>query len=375
MGRITTLRAFMSLPGVCVPEHEVQMGETVEALKEANATPNGRNAPEYADRFAGLAKNTRIKRRWWARPFAKVNSTKTFEDRNDPAVEAMVAMGEAAIEGALKNAECPHDQVTAIITSNSVTRRTPGPAQHWITKLRLPESTWVLPMTELGCVGGAHSLALAAQWAVLQRATGHPDPKILVCVSECLHAVWRPEVRNLGRAIHNMLYGDLAVAFVVSLPPDTDDKVNASCPGLIVKNLWTHTFLDTTEKYTLTQDSEGLIFDSDPKAPKMAARAAALMQDELFPQCGPNWRPDTALLHPGSSKILDSMQEALGCTDKQVQASRDSYLFGGNQGGGTVIDAAHRYLTTSAENGQTALLAAIGPGMTATGITGSVYVP
>ncbi|GHH84562.1 hypothetical protein GCM10018793_49300 [Streptomyces sulfonofaciens] len=355
--------AYVHRPASVRGRYEVSMEETVETLKRAIGVPNGRNDPRLADRVEGLARNTLIKRRYWARPLSEVSATSTFEERNEPAVEAMVDMGERALQDALANADCLPSDIFGLVVSHSTTPRTPGPAQHWITRLGLPRDTWIIPMTELGCLGGVHSLALAAQLVA-----GQPGRKVAVCVSECLHTVYRGAAKKPGQIVHDLIYGDLAAACVVEGLARGETSRGRSGPGLVVKKCWTHTVPGTTGKYTLTTGGDGQLFDSDPSAPRMVPEVIRLMWRELLGEDDPGWSPDRVYAHPGSSKILPAISAGLGCNPEQIQTSWDSYLDGGNQGGGTVLDAIRRGLEGAPAHAEEVVVVGVGPGFSGTGI-------
>jgi alkylresorcinol/alkylpyrone synthase len=149
--------------------------------------------------------------RYSALPLDQVLRLDTLEARNEHYREHAVCLGVAVARDALDKAEVDADDVSAIIGVSSTGYLMPTLETHLIERLRLSRRCRRVPLTQLGCAGGAAGLGLAAALSA-----GTPGGRVLV-VSVELPSLSFPTVEpSPSDIVASMQFGDGAAAAVVS---------------------------------------------------------------------------------------------------------------------------------------------------------------
>ncbi|MGW1473679.1 hypothetical protein ACWCQJ_20855 [Streptomyces olivaceus] len=148
--------AYVSLPSVALPEHRVSTEEIVVDLERAGA---GRRDLAAAVRIVwALGVDTR----YVSRSLARLGEAEEIADRNRWTVEAVYRLGEEAARRALKAARLEAGEVGALVAVHSSGIAMPGLGVHLSRALGLRADVLHVPVTQVGCAGGAWGLALAA---------------------------------------------------------------------------------------------------------------------------------------------------------------------------------------------------------------------
>lgn len=158
--------------------------------------------------------------------------------------------------------------------------------------------------------------------------------------------------------IYKLLFGDGGAATVVSVEPLNE-------PGLYIEDTWTYLHRDssgdTTHYYKLRADNVGYHFDSTPAAVNAVAQVAPAIP-WIHDQ---GWAPEHAVIHPGSSKILNLAVQTKVCSEKAIRHSRTVLEEDGNTGGPTVLRILARIHDDPPSHDSLGVLFGVGPGFCA----------
>ncbi|MFD4397224.1 3-oxoacyl-[acyl-carrier-protein] synthase III C-terminal domain-containing protein [Kitasatospora sp. NPDC058478] len=291
-----------------------------------------------------LAKSPSTRR--FSQPLDVVLSERPFEERNETAVADVLQMATKACRAALEATGTAPADVDCVITTSSTTDWLPGLDVHLIGELGLRPTVSRVPMSQLGCGGGAHALVKAVHYV-----RAHPGTRVLVVGGESLSSLHHHGDDRIEHFIYKLLWGDSSVATVVSDVP--------SGPGLAVEETWEHVLPGSTARYRKRTDRQGVHFDSEKSAPQSVNDTAPALREWLA-----GWPLDFVVPHAGGVSILDDLQRELKLTDAQLVHARQSLDEDGNLGGPSVLRVLERTYATPPADGEQGLLLGFGPGFT-----------
>lgn len=337
--------AFVNRPGIADAEHMVTTREIVGDIQKVHS---GHSRLAAVQRIAA---NIGVERRRFTRPLGEVARTESFEDRNTRAYADVCHLAEQAAHQALTRAGLQAENIATVVTFHATGLAIPGLDVHLVNALALPQTVRRVPMTQLACAGGAHALGLAASLA-------RPGQPVLVVGAEALSTVYQHDDDDLPAMIYKLLFGDGGAAAVVSVEPLME-------PGIRIEESWTYLHRndsgDTTHYYKLRADDTGYHFDSTPAA----ANAIAHVAPQVPWTGAADWAPAHALIHPGSSKILDLAVSAGVCSESVIRHSRAVLEQDGNTGGPAVLRILDQIHDDPPPPGSPGVLFGVGPGFCA----------
>ncbi|MEU0900368.1 type III polyketide synthase [Streptomyces massasporeus] len=392
------MAAYLCPPAVIHGEHAVKTSQIVAEVSDRH--PNAAWAP----RIDGIAASTGIETRGWMLPLETavapgkgnalravgvepaqealardgftrqdvdrviasletVPAPQTVQERTAPAWEAVQSYGERAARGALQIAGLDAADVDCLITSHSTTPALPGLDMSLANRLSLRSDAMLLPATQWACIAGTRSLALAADLVAAD-----PDRVVLVVISEALSTTYQPADDTLESLIVRLLFADTAVAAVVTgrQRPESVLRLDAA---------WHHTLPGTQDLHRLETREDGTHFVMDRRGPRAVQETVTAMWEWLrnrYQDDPDAWHPDVLLAHPGGTRVLEYMEQTMpdAWPSGLLDYSRDSYT-SGNRGGAAVFDILRRAHDAGQQKpGNSAVLYAAAPGLTATALEG-----
>ncbi|MEV8605547.1 PhlD [Streptomyces griseoviridis] len=340
---------YVSRPVVALPEHRVSTGEIVADLERAGA---GRRDLAAAVR---IVRALGVETRYTSHPLERLGQPETIADRNQWTVRAVNRLGAEAAAGALAAARLEAGQVDAVIAAHSSGIAMPGLSVHLARELGLRADVLHVPVTQVGCAGGAWALALAAELV-----TARPGRRVLVVAAEALSSCYRPAEPGHIPAMYRGLFADGAAAAVVSSDPRG--------PGLRIEDTWTYLLPDSTTAYWMEVAATGQHFDSTPAALRAVAGCMPPLVDWLK-EAGPGAWPGWVAAHPGGPRIIHSVADGMpGGAD--LRHAWSSLREHGNPGGPAVLDVLRRLHQDPPADGAPGLLCGFGPGFAAAAVRG-----
>lgn len=327
--------AHLSRPVVVRSPHTVTTEQVVARLHADQPDhPRPHTIDRYADRIG-------VRTRSYAAPLAEVATPGALAPRNAAAYAHVREMGARAARRVLAEHELGPADVDAVVTSHSTGLSIPGLDVHLVEDLGLSPRVARVPMTQLGCAGGAQALVQAARLVAAGRR------RVLVVVSETLSTVYQNADHGISGVIYKLLFSDAAAACLVTADP--------LGPGPVVEDTFEFWLPGSTSAYYLRVEEDGYHFDS--------TRAAIDAVGEVMPEIAA-WTPapEFGIIHPGGPAILDHVVRGLGVADCFVRHSRASLAEMGNAGGVSVLDVLRRTFCGPPAAGSRGIVAAFGPG-------------
>ncbi|MFF8786787.1 hypothetical protein [Streptomyces sp. NPDC015125] len=365
--QIGALVAYVSKPSFFYPkENRVSTLDIHREMKvSASKSP-------YLERVLGM--DVGVEERYFVAPLDVMATPGTLENRNVIALPVIKRLGVRACLDAMERAGLRPADIDCIIVSNSTLHALPGLDVYFQNELNLRPDIKRMPFTQLGCVGGAHTL----DWASTL-ADAYPGMRILVVIPEALSTVYQVEDLELDDLLWRLLFGDSAAACIVSSPrtPNAPPPRN-SC--LQTHGSWQYLVRGSMGTYELKTRSDGDHFLSKRGAQKAVRELEKPLWNWLR-TAGPDWRPETVIAHTGGPAVLRNLAKVLGFPEEPdhplnplAQAWETLRRFG-NLGGVSVLRTLLETAELSPRPGSETLLFAIGPGVTSAAVRGIMLDP
>jgi alkylresorcinol/alkylpyrone synthase len=213
-----------------------------------------------------------------------------------------------------------------------------------------------LPITELGCVGGAAALARAHDFL-----RGFPGANVLVVAVELPSLSLQRDDTSPGNLVASALFGDGAAAAVLA----GADAAGAR-PGVRIRDTLCHIFPRSTDALGFDLHEDGFHSVISKNIPGLLKAEIAALVERLAGRAGLTVADLSCfVLHPGGKKILGAVEDELGLRREDTQPSWDVLRDYGNQSSASVLFVLHEWFTRRRpDSGTHGLLAAFGPGLT-----------
>jgi len=234
-----------------------------------------------------------------------------------------------------------------------------------------------LPITELGCFGGAAAVARAHDYL-----RGHTDGHVLVISVELPSLSLQSADISPDSLVSSAIFGDGAAA--VLLAGHTAARGERSRPpsglntaeGALAKGVATGVRVLATLSHTIPASTAALGFDlhDDGFHAILSKDVPALLRGvigELVQRLTATNQLSLSdltafVVHPGGKKILGAVEDALGLRREDTQPSWEVLRDYGNQSSASVLFVLERWMTERPPRaGSHGVMAAFGPGLSA----------
>jgi alkylresorcinol/alkylpyrone synthase len=332
-----------------VPEHVIGQQEVAERAH--------RIFPQYA-RLDALYTNTGIERRYSVEPREWYLQPHSWEDRNRSYQRHALDLLERVATQSIVEAGLALRDIDTIVTNTATGLAMPSLEARLMNRLAFRRNVERLPIFGLGCGGGVAGLARAARMAQARSGSNVLFLAVDLC-SLCL----RLNDPSLTMFVAGALFGDGAVGVVLrSAGGDGRGKgapVRAGIGG-IGEYFWPKT--EHIMGWDIKDDGFGIVL-----SPELPALLRERLGDALFPFLAREGLSlqdfDGFLLHPGGSKVLQTVEEALGLSRDQLKYSWQVLKNYGNMSSATALFVLKQALADHAHG--RFLLTALGPGFSA----------
>lgn len=335
-----------------VPAHSATQGEVKERLRAVLPL-----SPRRLDATMELFDHAAVERRFSVEPVERLGQPRGLGEVQERYRENAILLGRKVATDALARAGVEARQVDLLITVSCTGIMIPSLDAHLCNDLGFRSDVRRLPITALGCSGGAAALARAHDFLI-----GFPEARVLVVAVELPSLSIQRADLSLANLVSTALFGDGAAAALI-------EGGGAPGPGGVrgVRILETlcHLFPQTTYALgfdlkddgfhsVLSKDVPGLIKSEIARLVRVLADRRALTREQL----------SCFVLHPGGRKILAFIEEELRLTRDDTQPSWDVLRDHGNQSSASVLFVLHEWLTRRhPPAGAHGILAAFGPGL------------
>lgn len=356
------MHAYVTRPSIALPEHEISTDEICDNIAAAHPDLPRLNV------MLRYARRTQVATRRFTRPLddRTISGHASIGERNQAAFDDATVLGVQAARRALDEAGIDARDVDCVVTSHTTSWSVPGLDVQLIEALGMRPDVRRIPMSTLGCVGGAQALAKSTDYVA-----AHPGSRVLVVVAETLSTVYNHQDSSQQAMIYKALFGDSAGACLVTSAP--------LGPGLQIDSTWEYLHPQSQRRYSGRLDHSGLHFDSDEDALRavndvMPALLAHLEEQHLHLD-----QLQFVALHPGGPRILVDAERGLGIDqepglDDKAKMTRHSWSTlreDGNLGGVGVLSVLSRTHDDAPDDGARGILLGVGPGFAAAACTGT----
>ena len=254
-----------------------------------------------------------------------------------------------AARSCLEQAGVAPAEVDFVVTSSCTGLLLPSLAALLVDPLGLREDVRRLPITELGCAGGASALAQAHAYL-----RAFPFARVLVVAVELPSLTFQTRDASPANLVASALFGDGAAAVLLTSEREAPLEIVATHTEIVPKSLGDMGF-DLRESglhVVLSKDVPRIIAEHAPLIVRRFLRRHDLSPDDLA----------FVVLHPGGRKVLESLESSLALERRQTVASWDVLRDYGNQSSAAVLFVLGETLRRGVPRGY-GLLAAFGPGI------------
>ncbi|HLZ11646.1 MAG TPA: 3-oxoacyl-[acyl-carrier-protein] synthase III C-terminal domain-containing protein, partial [Candidatus Acidoferrum sp.] len=268
-------------------------------------------------------------------------------------IEHAIELGFAATEKCLERAGMKPEDIDLIITVSCTGFMIPSLDAHMINKLGFRSDVRRMPFTELGCAAGAMALSRAADFI-----QAYPGRNVLIVAVELPTLTFQRKDISQANLISSILFGDGAAAVIVSGKPNRGPRILST---------ETYTFPDSLGAMGFDLRDSGFHILLSKDVPEMIGAKMRELVDCFFKRRGltqdqiKGW-----ILHPGGSRLLSNVEQALGLTKADTQPSWDILGNVGNLSSATVLFILQEWLEKRPlQPGELAFAGAFGPGFSA----------
>ncbi len=227
-------------------------------------------------------------------------------------------LAESACRRSLDDAETGPDSIDVVISVSCTGYLVPSLDVHLIERLGLRPDVVRVPITELGCSGGAAAIALGHRHLL-----AFPEQRVLVVAVELPSLSFQPDDSSLDNLTASMVFGDGAAAAVMERAPGT------GASGLTVEAAATHLVSGTGGALGYDLRDDGFHVVLDRRLPRLIGRSIGGVA-RAFMRRTEMERIDFLAAHGGGPRILDAIQEALNLDPALLAPSRRTYSEIGN---------------------------------------------
>ena len=306
--------------------------------------------------IASVFANTGIESRYVCEPPEWYYEARGWEERTASFQRNALALLEEATLKAVAAAGIDLEDIGAIVTNTITGLAIPSLEARLVNRLPFSRQVERLPIFGLGCGGGVGGLARATRIAETM-----PGGHVLFLTVDLCSLCARGNDMSVGNFVSIALFGDGAAAVVLR---NTRGGNGLGRPRGQIMAIGEHCWPDT--EYIMGWDikDNGFGVVLSPELPSLMRRELRPALDDFLARNGLELADIKGiLLHPGGRRVLDTAQDVLGLSKRDLAHSWDVLREYGNMSSATALFILERALRSGASGPH--LLAAFGPGFSA----------
>lgn len=338
--------------------HVLAVGTAVPEARYAQETIRERCAAAFAGTEAGgredLFDRAGVETRGLVEPPEYYFAGHPFARRNADYFPHAERLARRALESALERAGVELSELTHLFSVTTTGLLTPSLDARLAQALPFRRTLKRTPLFGVGCAGGAVALSRAYEYL-----RGHPEETVAVLSVELCSLTFLPRDGTMTQLVAAALFGDGAACAILcgAKSPAAArarlsivDNESALIPDSLHVMGWD--FGGDGMRLVLSTDAPAIVERSleDALSPLLARHGVCV--DELSP----------LILHPGSARILDACERAMGLQEGAAGLSRDFLRRNGNLSSASVLFILADALSQPLRPESWGLLAALGPG-------------
>ncbi|MGB6445323.1 MAG: type III polyketide synthase [Xanthobacteraceae bacterium] len=346
------------------PRHALKAGFDVEVLSLATANPDFQITQTDAaarvkalyprlKRLWPLFDNTGIDVRYNCEPVEWYLAPHSWEERTASFHRNAVNLLEQVTLKAIASASISLDTIDMIITNTVTGLAIPSLDALLFNRLKFMPNIERLPMFGLGCGAGVAGLSRATRMA---HATD--GAHVLFLTVDLCSLCLRVNDPSPAMFVSSALFGDGAAGILVH----NTREGSRGGPRILASGEWCWRETEHIMGWDIKDDGFGVVLS--PELPSlMSEQLAPALQDFLGRNGFELSDFNGFLFHPGGRKLIETMQQVLGLTPKQLEHSWGVLRDYGNMSSATVLFVLDRAMMAGARGPH--LLAGFGPGFSA----------
>ncbi len=310
-----------------------------------------------------LFNHTAVEQRRSVYPIDDFGRKRTLGEISEAYRKHAIVLGRDVAARALAAAGRRADEIDLLVTVSCTGIMIPSLDAYLVDELGFRRDVRRMPLTELGCAGGAAALARAHDFL-----RGFPAARALVVAVELPSLNFQGDDVSPGNIVSTALFGDGAAAVLLA-GVDAPQASQAAGASIQVLDTLAHIFPKTQWALGFDLRDDGFHSVLSKEVPALLKTEIAALVRGLAARQGLS-RADLSffVLHPGGKKILGVVEEELGLRREDTQLSWDVLRDFGNQSSASVLFVLDRFVERWRREGAPApgahgLLAAFGPGL------------
>ncbi|HVB77951.1 MAG TPA: type III polyketide synthase [Candidatus Nitrosotalea sp.] len=289
--------------------------------------------------------------RYTCEPLPRLLRTRGLTRLRADYLEHARELARAAAVRALARADLKGSDVDLIVTVSCTGYLVPSLDVHLAPLLGLRPDVIRVPLTELGCSGGAAGLALASRHLL-----AFPDQVALVLAVELPSLSFQASDRSLDNLTASLVFGDGAGAAVLSGRSDRPGgrlEVKRSASHLVPgsAHLLGFDLLDEGFKVVLDRRLARVIRAELPRVLDRFRASDDLHESQFF------------VAHAGGLRILDAVEAALELPRSVLELSREVFGSVGNTSSASIFFALERLMASLGDEPRQGWGISLGPGV------------
>ncbi|MEM7181043.1 MAG: 3-oxoacyl-[acyl-carrier-protein] synthase III C-terminal domain-containing protein [Spirochaetota bacterium] len=335
--------AFLHAISTTTPENSIAQDKIKEFAAELFAnTPYTRLLPAFD--------NAKIAKRYALKDFAWYKKSASFAQKNEEFVNLAESLAKESIASVLQKAELDPKDIDIFLVVTSSGFVTPTLDARLIDIIGMKNSVLRLPVTGMGCAGGAYSLS-----RVIDFCKAYPEKKVLVTVVETCTLTFRSNDKTKANFIALSLFADGASSAIFS-GQEVDNSIQ-------LLSYQSQKWPNTLDVMGWEVEDDGLQVIFDRAIPSLIQKDYSKVYHSFLKKEGIS--PDDLkhfLFHPGGAKVLQAFEEVMQKQEKDFYHAYKVLRDYGNMSSVTIFFVIADFLQTSFSAKQKGLMAAMGPG-------------
>ena len=265
------------------------------------------------------------------------------------AVEA-TRLAEAATRRALDAARLGADEIDLVISVSCTGYMIPSLDVYVAERLGMRPDVVRLPITQLGCSGGAAALGFAHRHLV-----AFPGQRVLVIAVELPSLTFQPDDSSRDNLTAAMVFGDGAAAALLT-------GADRAPRGLQLLSAASQLVGASTQLLGYDLRGDGFHVVLDRRLPKLIETRLGEVVSSFLEQAEMS-RIDFLAAHGGGPRILDGIQSALGIDDALLAPSRETFDQVGNVSSASILFTLKNLIGSLGDAPSDGLGIGLGPGV------------
>jgi alkylresorcinol/alkylpyrone synthase len=322
-------------------------------LVQAEAAARAKELYPNLKRLWPLFDNTGIETRYNCEPIEWYLKPHSWEERTASFHKNALDLLERVTIEASETAGARLGAIDMIVTNTVTGLAIPSLDAMLLNRLKLAPTIERLPIFGLGCGAGVAGLARAARLA-----HAHDGAHVLFLTVDLCSLCMRANDPSPAMFVSSALFGDGAAGMLLH---NTRDGARAG-PRILASGEWCWHDTEYIMGWDIKDDGFGIVLS--PELPDLLSRELKPALQGFLDRNGFRMSDFNGFLfHPGGRRLIETMEQALGLSRKQLQYSWEVLRSYGNMSSPTALFVLQHALQAGARGPH--LLAAFGPGFSA----------